>query len=411
MTICMGEWNRRSVIVSSAALATGTALAAAGTSSAKESPATPDATEPSGWSSHGGTIGNCRSVPSSDGFRRPNGVAWRYDRSGPAAVVEDAVYLQTDGEVHSLAASDGSRRCIADGIDASGTPAVSGDRVYVAGEAVAALEADTGDVRWSESLGGAESVSSPVVALGAVYVSADGVLRAFDAHTGDLRWERETVDVRLDADGRPGEVAYGFHSSDGTVAVADGTVWAVLDGARSESGIDVDAVVALDPATGRTLRTTRLPSGRAANGLAATEDALFVETPGEEGIVVLDPASGAVVDTVSDALHSAAVGDIAVTHGRHTLSSTGADAPWNDREAHAYGKPTIVGDVVVVAHSRGDRTSADELVGFDLEDGAERWRFAFDDRHWSDGFPIDAIVDGETVYVDRGGELTAVRSS
>ncbi|AGB39530.1 outer membrane protein assembly factor BamB family protein [Natronococcus occultus] len=409
----MGEWNRRSVMVSSAALATGTALAAAGTSSANDSPAASVPTEPSGWSSHGGTIGNCRHVPATDGFERPDTIAWRYDHSGPAAAVDGAVYLQTEGELHSLDASDGSRRWIADGIDAAGTPAVVGGVVYVAGEGVTAFDAETGDRHWNVSFDGAKAVSAPVVANGTVYTSADGTLRALDAETGDRRWERETVDVAFDGESEtgPGEVAYGFHSSDGTVAVADDTVWALLDEERTEDGADADAVAALDPATGEVLGATHLSSGRIASGLAATEDALFVETPSEEGVVVLDPGSREVVDTVSDAFDSAAVGGTAVTHGRHTLSSTGADAPWNDRETHAYGKPTIVGDLVVVAHSRCGRSSPDELVGFDLEDGSERWTFAFDDRHWCDGFPIDAVVEGETIYVDRDGQLTAVRPS
>jgi outer membrane protein assembly factor BamB len=397
-------------MVSSAALATGTALAAAGTSSANESPdtpATPDRAEPKGWSSHGGTIGNCRHVPSSDGLERPDAIAWQYEHSGPASVVEGAVFLQTDGDIHSLDAGDGSLRWTADAIEASGTPAVAGDGVYVAGEGLAALEAETGEVRWSVGFDGADSVSSPVVAFETVYVSVEGALRAYDAADGSLRWEHETVDVESEA----GEGAYGFHSTNGTIAVADGTVWALLDKRRSESGAGADGVAALDPTTGEVLWTAHLESGRTASGLAATEDALFVETSSEEGVVVFDVASREIVDTVSDAFDSAAVGDTAVTHGRYTLSSTGADAPWNDQETHAYGKPTIVGDLVVVAHSRRGRSSPDELVGFDLEDGSERWTFAFENAHWNDGFPIDAVVDGETIYVDRDGQFTAVRPS
>ncbi|WP_394742235.1 PQQ-binding-like beta-propeller repeat protein [Natronococcus roseus] len=406
----MGEWNRRSVMVSSAALATGTALAAVGTSSANESPdvpVTPDQSEPKGWSSHGGTIGNCRHVPSSDGIGRPDAIAWQYEHSGPASVVEGAVFLQTDGEIHSLDAADGSLRWTADAIEASGTPAVADDSVYVAGEGVASLEAETGEVRWSEGFDDAELVSSPVVAFETVYVSVEGTLRAYDATDGSLRWEHETVDVETEA----GKGAYGFHSRNGTVAVADGTVWVLLDKRRSESGASADGLAALDPTTGEVLWTDHLESGRTASGLAATEDALFVETPTEEGVDVFDVGSREVVETVSDAFDSAAVGDTAVTHGRYTLSSTGADAPWNDRETHAYGKPTIVGDLVVIAHSRRGRSSPDELVGFDLEDGSERWTFAFDNAHWSDGFPIDAVVDGETIYVDRDGKFTAVRPS
>ncbi|WP_293027495.1 PQQ-binding-like beta-propeller repeat protein [Natronococcus sp.] len=262
-------------------------------------------------------------------------------------------------------------------------------------------------MRWSEAFGDAESVFSPVVAFETVYVSVESTLHAYDAADGSLRWEHETVDVESEA----GDGAYGFHSTNGTIAVANGTVWALLDKRRSESGAGADGVAALDPTTGEVLWTDHLESGRTANGLAATEDALFVETPSEEGIVVFDVASREIVETVSDAFDSAAVGDTAVTHGRYTLSSTGADAPWNDRETHAYGKPTIVGDLVVVAHSRRGRSSPDELVGFDLEDGSERWTFAFDDTHWSDRFPIDAVVDGETIYVDRDGQLTAVRPS
>ncbi|AGB38702.1 hypothetical protein [Natronococcus occultus] len=71
----------------------------------------------------------------------------------------------------------------------------------------------------------------------------------------------------------------------------------------------------------------------------------------------------------------------------------------------------IADDTVVVTYSTPGPEGGDSVVGFDLRDGTERWRFEFeDDESWSDG--ADAgflVVEDDTIYTQRGDDLVALR--
>jgi len=170
---------------------------------------------------------------------------------------------------------------------AAGTssPAVAGGLVYVTTDAsqqyvtsatLWALDAATGDVRWSVTGLGDYGVSSAVYSDGMVFVSADGfpatasnlvLMRAFDAATGALLWQN---------------TAFSNESPTGTPAVAGGRV-IVAAGATS----------AFDEATGHVLWVSNATAiGEAYKPVVSVSSGrVFVATRG--GIYAIDAATGA----------------------------------------------------------------------------------------------------------------------
>lgn len=65
--------------------------------------------------------------------------------------------------------------------------------------------------------------------------------------------------------------------------------------------------------------------------------------------------------------------------------------------------PALDGDTLYVAGMR------DVLVALNITDGSERWRLDFVKRFGSDlptfGFVSSPLIDGDSVYVQAGGEL------
>ncbi len=106
------------------------------------------------------------------------------------------------------------------------SPAVAGGTVHIASNDhnLYALDAATGQIRWTQATG-SHADSSPAVSDGTVYLGSwDHKLYALDAATGRIRWTHTTG---------------GFVES--SPAVAGGTVYV---------GSDDDKVYALDAATG-----------------------------------------------------------------------------------------------------------------------------------------------------------------
>ncbi|WP_049928861.1 outer membrane protein assembly factor BamB family protein [Halopiger goleimassiliensis] len=88
-------------------------------------------------------------------------------------------------------------------------------------DAVLALETDTGDARWTTTIEG-DVGGAPAVANGTVYVSGDGTVYALDAETGDGFWESDvgsyTESVATDGDivvAVPGDRLVGIDASSG----------------------------------------------------------------------------------------------------------------------------------------------------------------------------------------------------
>ncbi|MFC7230992.1 PQQ-binding-like beta-propeller repeat protein [Saliphagus sp. GCM10025308] len=223
-----------------AALATGSVLVSAGATQEVED-SQQSFEEQSGWSSHHGGVKNSSAIPLDGWLPAPTSVAWEYDYTGDVAVVDGVVYLRTDGEVHSLEAEDGTVRWESDDVGAAGTPAVVDDAVYVGGDAVTALEARTGEIRWRAEFESDSEVSvpEPVVAYETVYVVVDGTLYALDRTDGSVRWKRESVKLETRHWEEKEEEAVRFTST--PVAADDKSIYA---------GVGDAGFVALDPVTG-----------------------------------------------------------------------------------------------------------------------------------------------------------------
>lgn len=122
--------------------------------------------------------------------------AWRLPNlPGRPAASEGAVLVrQASGRVSSLQAKDGTPRWTVDsGVGGDVPPVIDGDRVFIAGRGVAALELASGRVVWKAEEGPGVT-ALPLVAGPRVYVGeADGTLRARDRETGRSIWSFPTA--------------------------------------------------------------------------------------------------------------------------------------------------------------------------------------------------------------------------
>jgi outer membrane protein assembly factor BamB len=183
-------------------------------------------------------------------------------------------------------------------------PVVAGDRLVIFHrvgneEVVEALDARTGDPRWRlayptsyrDDFGFDEGPRAvPVVAQGRVYTfGAEGQLHAIDLADGRRIWSVDTAH-------RFG-VRKGFFGAAGSPLVEDGRVIANIGGEDAAGGARKAAgVVAFDAKTGAVLWTATDHQASYSSGVGATfggkRVALFFT---RQGLVGLDPASGAVV--------------------------------------------------------------------------------------------------------------------
>jgi outer membrane protein assembly factor BamB len=119
--------------------------------------------------------------------------AWRVQRRSGllAAGAGIVVVRETDGTIWNVDPADGSARWkVASGIAGEVPPVLDGDRILVAGDGLAVLEAASGKALWS--LPGEPKVAAPPLVQGPLIflAEADGTLRARDGATGSARWQR-----------------------------------------------------------------------------------------------------------------------------------------------------------------------------------------------------------------------------
>jgi outer membrane protein assembly factor BamB len=102
------------------------------------------------------------------------------------------VLREEDGTVWSMDPATGSARWKAESRVAGALPAlVAGDRIVVAGEGLAALDAADGRVVWTDPA--ARAAVAPIAAGGGIVVGeADGRLYLRDLAAGTARWQSET---------------------------------------------------------------------------------------------------------------------------------------------------------------------------------------------------------------------------
>ncbi|WP_226041114.1 PQQ-binding-like beta-propeller repeat protein [Natrinema sp. DC36] len=379
-------WKRRSVLATGAALSIGTGLTSVGAAEA-DIDELPD----------GGAD-----------FTRPDGVAWRYDgpRDTRSATVEgDRLYTESDGTVYAIDTADGSLVWETGDIGADGPPVVEGGIVYVAGEPVQAIDAETGEVNWESEFESFEMA----VGHGMVYTSEDGTVHALDAEDGSIEWERNELTVEWEISGETEEFTV-----DSLVAgdTDDDLVYVSGD---VETGMFT--VAGLDPTTGElemTMGRTEQVAGLAAEsgymGIQPTFDYSFLyDISTKERVGSVYPSVGYTFS--GDGFFGAnRYGDVSA----YDLSA-GGELAWEME--YAQSLPQVVGDTAIVLygpssvkHTPEESEDEDRVVAYDLATGEEQWRYVFDEREWTHGSMSAIAVDDDTVYLERDGELLALRS-
>ncbi|WP_306052066.1 outer membrane protein assembly factor BamB family protein [Natronococcus wangiae] len=430
------------------------ALAAGGTVGAVGAAAETNGEQPEpvaerpGWSSYRGNAGNAGAV-ATDEFPEPDDLAWVYEESGALAAVNGTVYLRTDaGELHALDAQDGALEWKRTALtltevpfEPQGTPAVADGTVYVTGNQLTALDAATGEVEWRVTFDGAASMASPTVAYETVYVVADGSLCAVDAVDGSIVWERDTVGVEAvrpaDVPGGRKEITENRAFRPTPVAVARETVYACTEAAPNEDLDDVSefaAVVALDALTGDRRWTHDFGHQTRSVGdwgPAVTGEVLYVGS----GLGGVDNDFAGGLDLASGdgsrgswSVHPVASNDeYRVTTGEYSVTVSDLErdgSGWNEGYVGSavtfpFSDQLIVGETVIVAHNASAeiveqmRTRSEReyepysVLGFDIEDGTEKWAVSFDDL----GGLETLLADETTLYIANDEGLFALRSA
>jgi outer membrane protein assembly factor BamB len=304
--------------------------------------------------------------------------------SGPV-VGTDAVHVASGGRsstIYALDAATGEARWTVEP-DVEGfmnSPAVVEGVVYVGSldATLWALDAATGESLWERELG--LRGTSPTVAGDLLFVSASGLLHALDRRTGEQRWRFQRFDDSL---------------AGSTPAVTGDAVYHVATADSDESRL-----VAVD----RESRSRRWESGERRRVLPMVAPAVGGElvyvADGINGpsLVAFDAATG---ETVWEADHaraglfaSPALADGTLYAGSLDDSLYAVDAATGDlRWSFETGggivpAPAVAGGTVVVGSNDG------AVYGVDAAAGERRWRFGTGFRVRSS----PAVGDG-TVYV------------
>ncbi|MFC7214944.1 PQQ-binding-like beta-propeller repeat protein [Saliphagus sp. GCM10025334] len=379
----------------------GSALAAAsGTAAA----ASTTAADPGDWPSLGGRPGNNARVAS--GIDDPGSleVAWSCDCGGHIAVVDETVYLRADdGSVHAYEAADGSQLWQSDDLGADRTPAVADGTVYVGGEALTAVDAENGEIRWRLDLEYSDGIRSPNVADGVVFVVGDGVLYAIDASSGEEQWQFDPDDGELHESSVP--------IDDGAVFVVDESRLYAREASDGAERWTFDLEANDDDGQFRAI-TPVVDYGILAAGYRDESDA---------GISYHDIESGGRIARVAGRAynHPPVIGSelVYTVDGTNDDTATGHDIETGEKEwepdpSGEGTSPLIIDEEHVYAglesaieSNDGDKASRTRFYAFDAWDGSVEW-----ERDTRAVLSPLALVD-ETLYVGSvdGEALAALR--
>ncbi|WP_053084635.1 PQQ-binding-like beta-propeller repeat protein [Streptomyces viridochromogenes] len=241
--------------------------------------------------------------------RSPAWKPWHFTANGlvysSPAVADGTVYIGSDDhQVYALDAATGNVRWTHEtGGWVKSSPAVAEGTVYIGSNdhRIYALDAATGNVRWTHETGD-PVLSSPAVAEGTVYIgSTDCVVYALDAATGNVRWTHETggwvksspavaegtVYIGSDhhrvhaLDATTGNVRWTYKSDGSSPAVAEGTVYI---------GSSDCVVYALDATTGDVRWTYK--TGDPVSSSPAVADGIVYVGSNDHRIYALDATTG-----------------------------------------------------------------------------------------------------------------------
>ncbi|MDG5760380.1 PQQ-binding-like beta-propeller repeat protein [Natronococcus sp. A-GB1] len=390
----MSDWSRRSVLTTVAALSAGTVASAevAGVAREDELPnpdleATPN--PDAGWPSHRGGAGHARYV--ADGPEFEDGTLeaeWSIDHHDEIAVADGTVYATIDDGVVALDAADGA--LVWENPDVAATaPSVDGERVFLTGTEVVALDRSNGRVRWRTDFGTSEDAAWQTVAYGGVYVVVNEVLYALEPENGSVRWDVASIDEGGDGSG--------FIAG---TAAANGVVYAATE----------RTMLAYDPDTGEEIWRRESDGLVRDSAIQANATAVVSATGSDGDRRRYDAQTGSVLGTrTPESEDEVALGEsVAVTladnayRGR-SLEDDGIE--WTLEADDTYGSAAIGGDTVYVAIASDGEEGRRRLLALDSSDGSQRWSVADDEVPIG---PIRALTE-DAIYVDSDGELIALR--
>ena len=178
------------------------------------------------------------------------------------AVRDGVVYFATtkpDKTLYAVGVATGSLIWSADLAGSLSSPAVSDGTVYIGDKdkRINCFDARSGRMIWNRTLGG-PCMSSPVVANGMVYVTANygrGTIYGFDAETGELGWSYDTGNWNMAQPsvsdgmlfvGSDTGCLYAFSDMiwEGSVAPGSGTLDLIADNSGKEYTINQTCVLA-----------------------------------------------------------------------------------------------------------------------------------------------------------------------
>jgi len=277
-------------------------------------------------------------------------------------------------------------------------PLIAGGRVFATSERwLTALDLKTGALLWEASLGGYGRWSGAAYDADRVFaMNGDGLMRAFSAADGRELWSYQGLRAGTPPVADGGTVYFGDGAGRVTaLRESDGSVlWQRtlrVDGDRSSPALDAGRAYVthacrsfwgLDRATGATDWAFPPPRCLAdAGGTPALHRGrLYVNDPGERDGVVVDAASGTLVDTFAPGSTPALSGHVGVfANGlvgnrlwEKTLEARDLDTGkrlWSfEGDGQLMPSPIIVNDIVYVGSWTG------KLLALALEDGRIVWQ-------------------------------------
>jgi outer membrane protein assembly factor BamB len=373
------EWSRRALLSTVGAAAVGAGAAGAGRGAAAATEQTQPAAD---WPSFGYDLQNSGHHPDTTGPREPVAAAWTVDVqslvSTSPAVADGTVYAG-GGDVEAIDAATGERRwSYTDGQSGYNSPTVVGEYVYITDEYGTALALDRADgtVQWSTTVG-ENSYGGPTPGPEAVYVpSSDGNLYALSPADGTEQWATDTGSPYVTTPAVFGDFV--FAGSNGLYALdgADGSVrWSVDTGIASPPTVGVDPEPTVFMAGSETLYAVGFDGTTRWTWTAP--DRIWGSPAVADGTVYAGSQDGTV---------------------RAIDAGSGVGEWLTSLDGELYASPAVVDGVVYVGTTAG-------MVALRAGDGSTLWEFSP-----GDGFRGSAaVVDGRAYVGDTAGTLYELR--
>jgi len=328
--------------------------------------------------------------------------AWRSgvgNITSPPVILDDVLFTGGGRTAYAIDIETGEKHWTVetDVITGNLSPAVAGDRVYVAGRGeeggrLFAFATADGDTAWQYDL---DVATSPMVADGRVFLGTAegdrGVLHAVNAATGEQSW---TFDVG-DGHSRVGDVP----------AVVNGTVYCTA-GQRLNAGEGArEGLFALDAATGYRQWTTTT-TGPVVSAPAVSNGTVYVADLG--GVVhAVDTATGdeewtRQLDGSIRISPAVADGTVYVKDADGVCSALDANSGrrvWRAKADSSSIDLSIGGDTLYVG--------GNSLYAFDRTNGSRRWSYnvnAYSDSHYAPAITADSVFHGICIKEQAGEE-------